>query len=457
MRFQMIFLLVLGVAIGSSAQTFEEYMKLGDEFYAARNYKDAIFNFTLAIGLQPNNVKGYWYRGDCYRETKDYEKAITDYEIAIDLEPKNARLRRLRGDSYYDMKSYAMAEKDYAKAIDLDPNSATTWLYRADCYELLQQKEKACSDYKRAQELGSKHAKPRAIKLGCEWVKHMVGSKPCPIGEAAISNVQTDPLNGAVFVAKGISYDAFEIITDDGAHLSGPEFASDEIFDIVLKNVKGFCSDTDGVIHMGAGYKVRENGGREVETIHNIYPVDQFLSGIDAKNIKVKFKMTSGLVLGKQYILTAHFYDTRGNGEVFVELPFTVAKKTLTSNAPIERKEQGALLTAGDGGSVSSIQLHHKSHGGAIAFDQLEPKQEYIVTATDVKSLNKKSHFVFRFLDQTGNITLEHKGRSIYHGEHIKLDFKTEMIPPGDYTLWLKIQELDAPLNVGIVIPVTLK
>jgi len=294
---------------GASAQTFDELMKLGDENYASRKYKEAIFYFTQAIGLKPNDSKGYWYRGDCYRETKDFQNAATDYSIAVDLEPKNAKLRRLRGDSYYDMKNYAMAEKDYSKSIDLDPNSATTWLYRGDCYELTQQKEKACTDYKRAQELGSKHAKPRAQKLGCEWVKNMVGNKPCPMGEAPISKVETDPLNGAVFISHGINYDGFEIITDDGAHLSGPEFASDEVFDIVLKNAKGFCSDTNGTIHMGAGYDVRENGGREVEKVHNIYPVDQVLSGDDAKNIKVKFKVPSGLVMNKQHILTFCIFD----------------------------------------------------------------------------------------------------------------------------------------------------
>lgn len=441
--------------VGAYAQSFDELMKIGDENYAARKYKEAIFYFTQAIGLQPNNSKGYWFRGDCYRETKDFQKAATDYSIAVDLEPKNPKLRRLRGDSYYDMKNYVMAETDYSKSIELDPNSATTWLYRADCYELTQQKTKACSDYKRAQELGSKHAKPRAIKLGCEWVKNMVGNKPCPIGEAPISKVETDPLNGAVFISRGMSYEGFEIITDDGAHLSGPEFASDEVFDIVLKNSKGFCSDTDGVIHMGAGYEVQENGGREVEQIHNIYPIDQVLSGEAAKNIKVKFTVPAGLTMNKQYILRAHLYDTRGNAEVFVELPFIVAKSTLTSSTPIERKNEEGMLTAGDGGSISGIALHHKSHGGAVPFDQLAMHEEYIVTATDVKSFNKRSHFIFRFLDPVGNIVLEHKGKSIYHGEHIKLDFKTENVPSGNYTLWLKIQELDAPLNVGIVVPVT--
>lgn len=432
-------------------------MKLGDELYAARKYKEAIFNFTLAIGLQPNTAKGYWFRGDCYRETKDFQDAATDYSIAVDLEPSNARLRRLRGDSYYDMKFYSMAEKDYTKAIELDPNSATTWLYRGDCYELTKQKDKACSDYKTALELGSKHAKPRAIKLGCDWTKNMVGNKPCPIEPASITSVETDPLNGAVFVSKGISYEEFEVITDDGAHLSGPEFAADEVFDIILKNVKGFCSDTDGVIHMGAGYSVRENGGREVETVHNIYPVDQVLSGEAAKNIKVKFKMPAGLTLSKQYILTAHLYDTRGNAEVLVELPFTVAKKTLTSTAEVDRGMQNGLRIAGDGGSISGIALHEKQSGAEVAFDQLAQNKEYILTATDVKSFNKKSHFIFRFLDTSGKIILEHKGRSVYHGDHIKLDFKTENISSGSYTIWMKIQELDVPLNVGIVSKVIVK
>ena len=456
MRNLLILMLLTCTVLAGQTQTYEEYMRIGDEFYAARKYKEAVFNFTMAIGLQPNTAKGYRFRGDCYLETKDFQDAATDYSIAVDLEPSNSVLRRLRGDSYYDMKLYSMAEKDYTKAIELDPNNATVWLYRGDCYEFLKQKDKACSDYRTAMELGAKHAKPRGIKLGCEWTKNMVGNKPCPIEPAVITGVETDPLNGAVFISKGMRFDEFEVITDDGAHVSGPEFSADEAFDITLKNVKGFCSDTDGVIHMGAGYSVRENGGREIVTVHNIYPIDQVLTGDAAKNIKVTYKMPKDLLLNKQYILTANLYDTRGNAEVVVEMPFIVAKKTLTSKTPVEREIQNGLSIAGDGGSVSGIALHLKDNSPA-SFDAMQRNKEYILTASDVKSFNKKSHFIFRFMDTAGKIVLEHKGKSVYHGDHIKLDFKTENIPEGTYTLWIKIQELDVPLNVGIVTKATVK
>ena len=459
LRLFLIVLLPLAITTVNAQQTFEEFLAKGDEFYSARKYKDAIYYFTQAIGMDPNSSKAYWYRGDAQREVKNYSESIRDYDLAINLEPGNAKFRRLRGDSYYDLKDYTRAEKDYSKSIEIDPNSATTWLYRADCYVMLNQNDRACEDYRKAQELGSRNARPRGIKQNCEWVRHMVGNMPCATTDAAVSRVEMDPLNGAILVDKGLAYDGWDIATNSNAHISGPEFAQGEVVNIKLKNVRNFCSDKPGTIYLGAGYEIRENGGREIEKVHNIYPADHTLSGEQAKNISLKVNFPAGLIKEKQYVLKAHFFDTKGNGEVFIEFPFKMTGKTLSANpfSIVREKLDGDILIAGVGGGLAGIQLHHKHHGGAIGFQELEPNNTYEITASDVKNLNKHSHLIFRFLDPNGTILLEHKGKSVYHGEHIKLDFSTEGIAPGPHTLWLKIQEVDAPQNIGIIIPVTVK
>jgi len=458
-RFRLIILLQLAILTGQAQQTFQELLTKGDEFYSARNYKEAIYYFTQAIGADPNNPKGYWYRGDTHREIKNYSESIRDYDIAINLDPNNAKYRRLRGDSYYDLKDFTRAEKDYSKAIELDPNSATTWLYRADCQVMLKANDKACEDYRKAHMLGSRSARPRAIKQNCEWVRHMVGNLPCHTADANITRVEMDPLNGAVLIDKELAYDGWDIATNAGAHISGPEFANGEVINLKLKNVRNFCSDIPGTIYMGAGYEIRENGGREVEKVHNIYPNDHTLSGEQAKNVNLQITFPSGLTKEKQYVLKAHFFDTKGNGEVFIEFPFKMTGKTLAANpyTIVRDKMEGDILIAGVGGTLAGMQLHHKKHGGLVGFHELETNSNYEITASEVKNLNKHSHLIFRFLDPNGTILLEHKGRSVYHGEHVKLDFSTEGIPAGDHTLWLKIQEIDAPQNIGIIIPVTVK
>ncbi|MBM3177081.1 MAG: tetratricopeptide repeat protein [Bacteroidetes bacterium] len=442
-----------------SAQTYEEYVAQGDEYYAARDYAQAIHFFTLALGLEANKPKAYYFRGDAYRELKDYENAIEDYTNALDLDPKNAKYRRLRGDGFYDMKNYARAEADYTKSIELDPKSATTWLYRGDTYEMLKQVPKACADYQQAHALGNRNARPRAVKLACPWVKQITGTQTCPSGDAPISKVEMEPLNGAVFVSKGLGYESFQLLTKGGHEVSGPEFSEIEELSIILKGVSGFCSEVPETIHVGIGFELRENGGREVEKVHNIFPNDKSFSGEEAKNLTLKIDFPETLSTEKQYLLTAHFFDTKGNAELFVELPFKITKTTLhTINLKTEKKVlKNGIVIEGLGGTLSGLELHHKGKGTPVDSSKIESNTDYTFTATEVKNLNKHSHFIFRFLNPAGKIILESKGKAVYHGEHIKLDFSTKDVPAGKYSLWLKVQEIDAPLNVGVVMPVEIK
>jgi hypothetical protein len=288
----------------------------------------------------------------------------------------------------------------------------------------------------------------------------MVGGKPCPTGDAVISKIEMDPLTGAVFTSKGLTYDKFEIKNESGsAYISGPEVALGETIVINLINPKGFCSDTDGVIFMGAGHETREVGGREIDKVHNIYKEGQSFPPDQTKTLSIKFKVAAPMVAGKSYDMKAHFFDTKGNGEAFIEMPITVAPKTLTAPnfVTTSGKLGSGMVSAAVGGEATLVELHHKGHGGPIAFNALEPGTHYTLTATDVKNLNKHSHFMFWFVDDKGNVSLDHKGKAVYHGEHMKLDFSTEGVKPGNYTLWLKIQEIEAPQNIGVLVPVVVK
>jgi hypothetical protein len=450
----------LSISLLLNAQSYDDLIIKGDDFYAAKNYKEAINYFSQAVAMNPKNVKGFWYRADSYRALSEYDFAIKDYTSAIAIDPANSKFFKLRGDCNYNLKLFTVAEKDYSKGIELDPKNATLWLYRGDCYLAQKQNDKACTDYKKAQELGARNARIQAGKAGCEWVSHMAGNTPCPTGESAISKIEVDPQTGAVITSKGLTYDKFEIKNESGtAYISGPEVALGETIVLTLFNPKGFCTDTDGVVFMGAGHETREVGGREIDKVHNIYKEGQSFPPDQTKTLSIKFKVAAPMASGKSYDMKAHFFDTKGNGELYIEMPIKTTENTLTASSfTTSNGTVGpGMISSAVGGEIKGMELHHKVHGAAIPFNSLERENNYVLTASDVKNLNKHSHFMFRFIDDQGRVAIESKGKAVYHGEHVKLDFSTEGVKPGKYTLWLKIQEEDAPQNIGILVPVVVK
>ncbi len=460
MKYVLSLFFAIPIYISSQAQTYSDLIIKGDDFYAAKNYKEAINYFTQAIALDATITKGFWFRADSYRALGNYDAAIKDYTSAIALDATNPKFFKLRGDCNYNLKLFTVAEKDYSKGIELDPNNATLWLYRGDCYLATKQNDKACPDYKKAQQLGARNARIQAGKAGCDWISHMAGNTPCPSGESVISKIEVDPQTGAVITSKGLTYEKFEIKNESGsAYISGPEVALGETIVLTLFNPKGFCTDTDGVVFMGAGHETREVGGREIDKVHNIYKEGQSFSPDQTKTLSIKFKVAAPMLSGKSYDMKAHFFDTKGNGELFIEMPIKTTSKTLA--APRFTTSTGTvgpgMISSSVGGEIKGMELHHKVHGAAIPFNALEANNTYVLTASDVKNLNKHSHFMFRFIDDQGRVAIENHGKAVYHGEHVKLDFSTEGVKPGKYTLWLKIQEEDAPQNIGILVPVVVK
>lgn len=460
MKLSILTLALIAVCFSIQAQTYGDLIIKGDDLYAAKNYKEAINYFSQAIALDATQVKGFWYRADSYRAMSNYDFAVKDYTSAIAIEPSNSKFYKLRGDCYYNLKLFTVAEKDYSKGLEIDPNNATLWLYRGDCYLAQKQNDKACTDYKKAQQLGARNARIQAGKAGCDWVSHMAGNTPCPTDEATISKIEVDPQTGAVVTSKGLTYEKFEIKNESGtAYISGPEVALGETIVLTIFNPKGFCTDADGVVFMGSGHETREVGGREIDKVHNIYKEDQSFPPDQTKTISIKFKVAAPMTEDKSYDMKAHFFDTKGNGEIFIEMPIKTTSKTLTAaNFTTSTGTVGPNMeSSAVGGEIKGMELHHKVHGAAIPFNSLEANNTYVLTASDVKNLNKHSHFMFRFIDDQGRVVIEHKGKAVYHGEHVKLDFSTEEVKPGKYTLWLKIQETDAPQNIGILVPVVVK
>jgi tetratricopeptide (TPR) repeat protein len=313
--------LLMILAVGQlTAQTFDEILNKGDEFYNASNYAEAIKYFTQAIEVDKKNVKGYWYRADAYRQNQQFAEGVLDYTKALEFEPDNVKFYTRRGDCYYNINQYEKALKDYGRGIELENTNATLWLYRGDCYAKLGDNNNACDDYQKAFELGDKSAKTQARLVSCDWVK--VLQKPCPTDEPAISKVEIDPFTGAILISKGLSYRDFDIQTDEQeTTITAPEFAMGESFNFKVNWPTNFCLSDEDEAFFGIGLKLYDEAGKELANIPNIYQEGQGIVQDALKYLSAKLDFDVPMEKGKTYSMVLRFFDTQGKGEVLMSLP----------------------------------------------------------------------------------------------------------------------------------------
>jgi tetratricopeptide (TPR) repeat protein len=82
----------------------------------AKNYKDALFDFTKAIELSPSFAEAYYKRGNIKNLMGDYSGAISDYNKAIDLNPNLAEAYHNRGLTKFNSGDEQAGNLDFLKA-----------------------------------------------------------------------------------------------------------------------------------------------------------------------------------------------------------------------------------------------------------------------------------------------------------------------------------------------------
>jgi tetratricopeptide (TPR) repeat protein len=442
-----------------SAQTFDELLSKGDAFYEAANYSEAIKFFTLAIEKDKKNVKGYWYRADAYRQNLQYKEAVEDYSSALVLEPANIKFLTRRGDCYYSLNEYASALKDYTKGIELDAANATLWLYRGDCYAKLNETENACSDYQKAFSLGDKSAKGQAKDLACEWIKSLL-PKPCPTGEAEISKVEVDEFTGAVIVSRGLSYQDFQIKTENGDYsITGPEFALGESIVFKITNPANFCLNEDEEALIGTGFSLLDDKGKELGGAPNIYEGGQGLQQEYLKSMSITLDFEAPMEVGKNYTLKIRYFDSGGNGEVTVLLPFKIALRTQNSASTFS--SQSVLGSGVYSASVEiepkSIEVKQKGKTIVIRPTGLIKNTTYAYALIANKRLPPNLNLTLRFVNDEGKVISEKILKPIIEASKVKFELSTVGLAPDFYRLWIRLNEPDSLQCLGVVIPVTVK
>ena len=133
----------------------------GVQLAQARQYEQAVAEFTAAIAESPRNAGGYINRGTAYRQwgkaaeaAQDaamagvrYQSAIEDFGKAIELAPKDEDGYAERGQTETLMRQYDAALADLNKAIELKPANPVGYKFRGYVYIALQDWEKAITDF----------------------------------------------------------------------------------------------------------------------------------------------------------------------------------------------------------------------------------------------------------------------------------------------------------------------
>lgn len=131
----------------------EAYEARGRIFYNAKDFDNAIADFTKVIELGRGSDLTYWYRGYSYVELERLEEGFQDYSKSLELKENPAALNN-RGVIYADWEKYKKAVEDYDRAIELRPDYSLCYSNRVVAYYFLKQYDKVLEDCAKAIELG---------------------------------------------------------------------------------------------------------------------------------------------------------------------------------------------------------------------------------------------------------------------------------------------------------------
>lgn len=104
----------------SFAQTAKKFLSSAEKFQDAKQYRDAIDNYTKAIKMDPDMEKAYAGRAHCLELTDAKAEAAEDYERLIALSPKEKEYYYQAGRLYYILGDLNKAEQKLAKALEID-------------------------------------------------------------------------------------------------------------------------------------------------------------------------------------------------------------------------------------------------------------------------------------------------------------------------------------------------
>ncbi|GAB6077609.1 tetratricopeptide repeat protein [Hydrogenobaculum acidophilum] len=101
----------------------KEHVELGYTYEKQKDYKDAIYQYKMAIKKDSNYDLAYFNLGNVFFKEKKYDDAIKCYKKAIKINPKNTDALNNLAYTYYKLGDFKKAKFYILKALKLKPDN----------------------------------------------------------------------------------------------------------------------------------------------------------------------------------------------------------------------------------------------------------------------------------------------------------------------------------------------
>ncbi|OMH80630.1 Small glutamine-rich tetratricopeptide repeat-containing protein 2 [Zancudomyces culisetae] len=119
----------------------EEHKAIGNKEMAAKNYTEAVENYSKAIGFDKLNAIYYANRSAAYCQLNKMVEAQNDAEMAISIDPNYVKAYSRLGHAHFGQLNYEKALEAYNKAKAMDPSNRLIDGYIRTCEDKLQVSE----------------------------------------------------------------------------------------------------------------------------------------------------------------------------------------------------------------------------------------------------------------------------------------------------------------------------
>lgn len=115
---------ILRRVVTEDPNVIDAWFKLGNAYFRAGRFREAIENYTRALELKPDYDIAVINIASAYRQLGDDEAAIAGFEHYLRIGPKDAYVRYQLGEIYLDRGDDGQAERWFREALELDPKVA---------------------------------------------------------------------------------------------------------------------------------------------------------------------------------------------------------------------------------------------------------------------------------------------------------------------------------------------